>query len=120
MRTNYTEIVSAAESIVTTNVPAQLFPAFLELSDLVKARPIRSLAFTDEVIVPSNPDFDEIRELVQAALVPPVATPPASTAPPVTTTPPTIGPTETASPTETPAETPTVDPGQAVETDLVC
>ena len=112
---NYLDIVAAAESIITTNVPAQLFPAFLELSDLVKAQPIRSLPFTNEVIVPSNPDFDEIHRLVQAALVPPVPRPTTSASPPVAT-PTTIAPGATT----TPAETPTVDPGQAVEIDLVC
>ena len=114
---NYLDIVSAAESIITTNIPAQLFPAFLELSELVKSQPIRSLPFTDEVIVPSKPDFDEIRRLVRAALEPPPPAPPTAEPPPSTpTTPTTTTPGESA----TPSQTPTVDPGTAVETDLVC
>jgi LCP family protein required for cell wall assembly len=114
---NYLDLVTAAESIISTNVPPQLFPAFLELSDLVKSRPIRSLPFTDDVIVPSDPDFREIRQLVRAALVPPVpTTPPTSTAPPTTTAPATTSPDET----ESPSTTPTTDPSEAVVADEVC
>lgn len=113
---NYLDIVSAAESIITTNIPAPLFPALLELSDRVKSRPIRSLPFTNEVIVPSNPDFDEIRRLVQAALEPPAAAPPTSTTGPTSAAPTTTTPDETTSP----SPTQTRDPGEAVATDLVC
>jgi LCP family protein required for cell wall assembly len=110
--TNYLDLAATAEDIITTDVPYQLFPAFLELAGLVKAQPVRTLAFTNDVIVSSNPDFDEIRALVQTALTPPP--PPPETTPP-TSAPPTSEPGETTTP-----PTPTIDPGQAVDADAVC
>ena len=89
------------------------FRLILELAGLVQAQPVRTLAFTNDVINSANPDFREIRDLVDAALRPP-APPTTTTAPPTTTTPPTTEPGETTSPPVT------TDPGQAVEADAVC
>jgi LCP family protein required for cell wall assembly len=110
--TNYLELAETAEDIISTDVPYQLFPAFLELADLVKAQPVRSLPFTNQVIVSSDPDFREIRDLVRAALDPAPTPPPTSA--PTTTAPPTTEPGETTTPTTTTA------PTQAVEADAVC
>jgi LCP family protein required for cell wall assembly len=110
---NYLELAETAEDIITTDVPYQLFPAFLELAGLVQGKPVRTLPFTNDVIVSANPDLDLIRDLVQAALVP------APPAPPTTSTPSTTSPTPT-TPGETVSPTPTTDPTQAVEADAVC
>ncbi len=108
---NYLDLASTAEDIITTDVPYQLFPAFVELADRVQQQPIRSLPFTDDVIPDtSEPDYGEIRDLVDEALDPP---PPPMTSPPVTE-PSTPEPGESASPT------PTIDPTVAVEADEVC
>jgi len=105
--TNYLELAATAEDIISTDVPFQLFPAFLELAGLVQAQPVRTLPFTNDVIVSSDPDFRDIRRLVDAALEPAPAAP--STAPPTTS-----------APGGTTAPAVTTDPGQAVEADAVC
>jgi len=74
--TKYSQITSAAADLIQTDIPQQLLPAFAELGLLVQGKPMRSIAFTDEVITPANPDYDEMHELVAAALAPaPTATP---------------------------------------------
>ncbi len=112
---NYIGLAKTAEDIITTDVPYQLFPAFLELAGKVQSTPIRTLPFTDEVIPDrANPDFDEIRQLVQASLDPLAAPPaPTTTAPPSATS-----PGETTDPGAT--ITPSVDPSAAVAADDVC
>jgi len=111
---NYLDLAAAAEEIITTDVPYQLFPAFLDLAGKVQSTPVRSLAFTDEVILDrANPDFDEIRNLVRASLDPP---PPAAVAPPATSAP----GTTTAPGGPPPTVTPTIDPTIAAAADEVC
>ena len=110
---NYLDIAQAAKDNITTDIPYQLFPALVELGDLVKTQPIRSLPFTKDVIVSAHPDLDLIRTLVQRALEPP----PATVAPSPTDSGPTPPPT---SPSGSPTESPTQDPTVAVEADAVC
>lgn len=109
---NYLELTDTAEDIISTDVPYQLFPALVELGGLVQSQPVRTLPFTNDVIVSADPDFGQIRKLVKAALDP--APPPSTTAPPTTTTSPTTEPGATASPS------PTTDPAIAAEADTVC
>ncbi len=113
--TNYLDLAATAEDIVTTDVPYQLFPAFVELADRVQQQPIRSLPFTNDVIPDSSdPDFVDIRDLVDEALDPPPVAPPVTEPP---TSEPTDDPTD---PTESASPTPTVDPTVAVAADEVC
>lgn len=112
---NYLDLAATAEDIISTDAPYQLFPAFLELAGKVQSTPVRTLPFTDQVIPDrANPDFDEIRRLVQTSLDPP----PVTTAPPPTIPPTTTAPGETTDPSET--ATPTIDPSAAVPADEVC
>jgi len=113
--TNYLDLAATAEDIITTDVPRQLFPALVDLADKVRTQPIRSLPFTDDVIVTADPDFALIRRLVRASLnpAPPTETP--------SETPSTIGPTpDPSEPSSTPTETPEPDPTVAVTADEVC
>ena len=110
--TNYLELAATAEDIISTDVPYQLFPAFVELAGLVQGEPVRTLPFTNDVINSADPDFREIRDLVRAALEPAPAMP--ATSAPTTTAPPTSEPGATTSPATT------TPPGQAVEADAVC
>jgi len=109
---NYLELADTAEDIISTDVPYQLFPALVELGGLVQSQPVRTLPFTNDVIVSADPDFGQIRKLVKAALDP--APPPSTAAPPTTTAPPTTEPGATAAPS------PTTDPAIAAEADTVC
>jgi LCP family protein required for cell wall assembly len=77
--TKYTQITSAAQDLIRTDIPQELLPAFAQLGLKVKGQEMRSVAFTNEVINPANPDYARMHELVQNALVP---TPTASSAAP--------------------------------------
>jgi len=117
---NYLELASTAEDTISTDVPRQLFPSLVELAERVRTQPVRSLAFTDEVIVTADPDLPLIRRLVRAALDPPEPV----DAPSPTTSP--VAPTDTptsSQPTAEPSETPptsTPAPTVAVAAAEVC
>lgn len=101
----YQDIAATAPDLVLTDIPRSVLPAFVDLGVLVKDATVRSLVFDNQVIVSADPDYDEIRSLVAAALADPVAsggtTPPPSTTP---TTPSTAPSTDPA--TDPPAVTP--------------
>lgn len=110
--TNYLELAATAEDTIRTDVPRQMLPAMVELAERVRSQPVRTLPFTDDVIVTADPDFRLIRQLVRTSLEPPASTtPPPSSEP---TTVPSADPTESATPTPTP------DPTVAVLADEVC
>jgi LCP family protein required for cell wall assembly len=78
----YQSLAGAAQRIVTTDIPQQMVPAFAELGLRVQGAAVRTLPFTDKVIVPADPDYAEMRRLVSDALAPPppvVETPPQDT-----------------------------------------
>jgi LCP family protein required for cell wall assembly len=80
--TKYTQITSAAEDLIRTDIPQELLPAFAELGLKVKRQDMRSVAFTNEVINPANPDYAHMHALVRDALAPtPSASAPATAAP---------------------------------------
>jgi LCP family protein required for cell wall assembly len=81
--TKYTQITSAAQDLITTDIPQELLPAFAELGLKVKRQEMRSVAFTNEVINPANPDYAYMHAIVQNAL----AQKPTAAAPAPTSTP---------------------------------
>lgn len=114
----FPQLAASAEQNVETNIQGSELDAFVELAQRVKGGTIRSLPFTDQVITPSDPDFDAIRDFVQQALAPP---PPATTTPSVTAAP--EAPSATPQPSQTPDGTPSApppDPEQAQNLDAVC
>ena len=115
----YEALAGATKEMVSTDVPQDLLPAFIELSLLVKDAQVTSLPFTSDVINTGNPDYTLIQRMVEEALEPPPPTP-TSTA----TSAPTSRPTASASPQPdgpTPSPTPTVDEADgAVALDEVC
>lgn len=110
--TNYLELAATAEDSIRTDVPREMLPALIELADVVRSQPVRTLPFTDDVIVTADPDFRLIRQLVRDSLEPPAAT----QAPPLSD--PTDAPSS--EPTEPGTATPTPDPTVAVAADEVC
>lgn len=66
----YESLAGTAQRIVTTDIPQELVPAFAELALRVQNSAVRTLPFTDKVIVPANPDYVAMRELVDDALTP--------------------------------------------------
>jgi LCP family protein required for cell wall assembly len=86
--TKYTQITSAARDMITTDIPQTLLPAFAQLGLKVKRQEMRSVAFTNEVINPANPDYAYMHAIVQNALTPaPASAAPTTGAPAAPTTP---------------------------------
>ncbi|HSK25711.1 MAG TPA: LCP family protein [Jiangellales bacterium] len=111
----YEAVAGATKDIVSTDIPEDLLPAFIELSLRVKDAQVTSLPFTSEVINTGNPDYALMQQMVQQALNPP---PPA----PSPTDAATDEPTEPAPAGEpVPSPTPTISEADgAVSLDAVC
>ncbi len=109
-------LAASAERNVETDISARELPAFVELGQRVQGGPsLRSLAFTNDVIDTADPDYLEIRSLVQQALLPPEPAP-APTASAAPSDPAAPGPAPSASTTAPPAP----EPGAAVDTADAC
>lgn len=65
---NYQRVAAATEDLILTDIPQDRLPAFVALGRDVQEATISSLAFTNDVLVPSNPDYDEVHELVEETL----------------------------------------------------
>lgn len=117
----FPRLAASAERNVQTDIRVSELDAFVELARRVQRGTLRSLPFTNDVVDTGNPDYDEIRALVQQAIEPPQPSPPPPSpsppsAPPATGTPAEPTPSE---PTPSPSET-TDDPPEAVDVDAVC
>lgn len=64
-------LAASAGDLVATDIPQDRLPDLVELARKVAHARLSSVAFTDEVIDPADPDFDRIRQLVQDALTAP-------------------------------------------------
>lgn len=72
----FSEIVSAGEVLVDTDIPADLVPFLGEMALKAKEQPVSTLELTPEGGIDEyEPDFAYIRELVQTTLHPPTPTP---------------------------------------------
>jgi LCP family protein required for cell wall assembly len=66
-------IAATSSKVVTTDIPQGSLPYFVNLASKTRALPIGSLELIPaNDVVPENPDFEYVRELVAAALVPTV------------------------------------------------
>lgn len=106
---NFQRVAASTADALQTDIPQELLPALVKLAFKVKAQPIQSLPFTPPLIDVTRPDVARMRALVQAALVPAPATPPAqaTTPPPATSMP-------------VPGTAPTTPPDTPVSLDAVC
>jgi LCP family protein required for cell wall assembly len=67
--TSFDKIAAAAKRTLSTDIPQELLPALMKLSNKVKdGAQIRSLQFVPPLIYSGNPDFDKIRELAADAV----------------------------------------------------
>ncbi len=67
--TRYEAIAQSSKEIVFTDIPGSLLPAFVDLSMKVqRAGAVRSIAFTNEIIRASDPDYTLIRSMVATAI----------------------------------------------------
>lgn len=82
MARNFSDLAAAARQNISTNIRLDELDAWMTLGLRVKKSSVRSLAFTNDVISTTNPDFDEMRRLVAVALKPRPAPKPSGTAKP--------------------------------------
>jgi len=104
MLRQYPELAQAAKENISTDIAVEQLPAWVELVQRIQKGSITSLTFTSDNINPANPNYPKMRQMVEAAINPPEATPtPSTTAPPsATTTPKSTKGSTTTSPTTTP------------------
>ncbi|WP_433469237.1 LCP family protein [Spirillospora sp. CA-128828] len=67
--TSFDKLAAAAKRTLSTDIPQELLPALMKLSNKVKnGAQIRSLQFVPPLIYSGNPDFDKIRSLTSDAV----------------------------------------------------
>ncbi len=75
-------LAASAERNIATDVPLAQLDAFVELTRRVQGGTLRTLPFTNDVITPSNPDYEAVRAIVQRGIAPaPAADAPATHTP---------------------------------------
>lgn len=107
----FPRLAASAQDNVSTDIRRPELDAWVELALRVKDATVRSLPFTDDVIVPGNPDYEQIHELVQAAIDPA----PPTTAPEPEPSTPRVAPEPVPTDPQTPTEEPTIDPERPAE-----
>lgn len=81
---NYLDLAKAGESLVRTDIPQTILPAFVTLGQRVKNAPITNIDLNKQKNYPSgsNPKYEAMRKLIQQGLNPPAKpTTPKPTAP---------------------------------------
>ena len=69
---NYPQLAAVVKNNIDFDIPQQDLPAWVDLILRVQdGGSIRSLPFTNKVVSPGNPDYAEIRRLVEKSLDPP-------------------------------------------------
>lgn len=74
-------LAASAERNIATDVPLAQLDAFVELTRRVQGGTLRTLPFTNDVITPSNPDYDAVQRIVKQGIAPPPSTPSPATSP---------------------------------------
>lgn len=72
----FQEIIGAGDHLVQTNIPQSMLGPFVDLAVKAKEQPFSSIELTPAGGVDAEePDYEQIREMVQSALHPPTPTP---------------------------------------------
>jgi LCP family protein required for cell wall assembly len=71
--TKYQQLAATTKDIVSTDIPRSVLDDFVDLGFLVKDANVRSVVFDENLIKPAYPDYDKMRQIVQAALASPAA-----------------------------------------------
>src|SRR3954466_16024876 len=107
----YQQIAQTTQDMVSTDIPQSALSDFVDLGFAVKDAEVRSVVFDNTLIQPAYPDYDQMRQIVQAALAQPAAASSSSAAPSSgMTTPATSTAAGEAPP---PADSPVTDVGDA-------
>ncbi|GAA3227524.1 LCP family protein [Actinocorallia longicatena] len=72
--TRFNQIASAAKRAVSTDIPRDLLPALVQLSQKEKGLDVKSVQFIPPLISTANPDWDFIQDKVDSTLNPVAAT----------------------------------------------
>lgn len=65
--TRFEAIAASTKDLILTDIPADLLPAFVDLSLKVKQAEISAITFTNKIIKTSNPDYALMRSMVRNA-----------------------------------------------------
>jgi anionic cell wall polymer biosynthesis LytR-Cps2A-Psr (LCP) family protein len=100
----YQQLAATTKDIVSTDIPRSVLDDFVDLGFLVKDAKVRSVVFDENLIKPAYPDYDKMRQIVQAALASPGAA--ATSSPASSSAPSSSAPTSSASASPSGAATP--------------
>jgi LCP family protein required for cell wall assembly len=114
----YQKLANVAKDNIKTDIPQDLLPAFIDLSEEIKKARVRNVAFVPPLIATGNPDYHLIREKVQEAIKNrPVKSTPTSTTP---VSPKPAGSRGGPTPTGGTTPKPPANPGAPEDLDAVC
>lgn len=98
---NYPSLANVVKDNVTIDIPQSELPAWAQLVGTLQDKgSIRSLPITNKVVKVTDPDYDEIRELVQSAINPKPTSKPSTSTPSNTPEPTGSQPENSPSPSE--------------------
>lgn len=67
----YQSLAAAGKKLLTTDIPRDLLPSFVDLALDMKGKRMKSVVFrSSDAFNPGDPDFDYVRETVEKALAP--------------------------------------------------
>jgi anionic cell wall polymer biosynthesis LytR-Cps2A-Psr (LCP) family protein len=114
---NITDILKAAKKNIRTSISLKALEAWVTLAMRVQKGGVRSVTFTNKVIAPADPDYDQMHDLVQEALTAPPPKPSPTATPSGSASPKATGKAVTKK--KKPAATPKEN-GEAVDIKAVC
>jgi polyisoprenyl-teichoic acid--peptidoglycan teichoic acid transferase len=115
--TRYTDLANAGKQVLSSDIPIELLPAFVELGLKVKDAKVKSVVFKrSDKFFSGDPDFEWMHEAVARAIEPK----PAKSGTPAQTPSQTPDQTPGDAPTGTPTGEPTLEPGAAVDAQDSC
>lgn len=73
--TKFNDIAKAGTQVVKTDIPQSMLGYFVDLGMKTRKLPVTNLELVPPTIDPTDPDYDEIHQLVQQAVAPPTSSP---------------------------------------------
>jgi LCP family protein required for cell wall assembly len=73
--TKFQDIAKAGQQVVKTDIPQSMLGYFVDLGMKTRKLPVQNLELVPPTIDPSDPNYDQIHEMVHKAVTPPTSTP---------------------------------------------
>jgi polyisoprenyl-teichoic acid--peptidoglycan teichoic acid transferase len=73
--TKFNDIAKAGTQVVKTDIPQSMLGYFVDLGMKTRELSVTNLELVPPTIDPTDPDYDEIHQLVQQAVAPPTSSP---------------------------------------------